>query len=202
AAPRAPRSFPTRRSSDLGARRGGCRRRQRLGHQRAGEVDRRPLPRRLAPSRADGRRGPRRAPHPLGHRVPGHRADGSARLRAGARLMTATIERSAPAPETPGADGARISRRRERRKLAVLATGLLVSALALVTAVTIGTSGVGMGDVLRSVQVGLFGGTISAEFASTYAVITQLRLPRVLLAFTAGAALSVSGVLMQGLLRN
>src|SRR5699024_9361163 len=35
-----------------------------------------------------------------------------------------------------------------------------------------------------------------------YSVITQLRLPRVLLAFTAGAALSVSGVLMQGLLRN
>src|SRR5699024_11562526 len=92
--------------------------------------------------------------------------------------------------------------RRERRKLAVLATGLLVSALALVTAVTIGTSGVGMGDVLRSLQVSLFGGTISAEFASTYAVITQLRLPRVLLAFAAGAALSVSGVLMQGLLRN
>src|SRR5699024_11263471 len=32
--------------------------------------------------------------------------------------------------------------------------------------------------------------------------ISQLRLPRVLLAFAAGAALSVSGVLMQGLLRN
>ena len=48
----------------------------------------------------------------------------------------------------------------------------------------------------------IFGGTISSDFASSYAVITQLRLPRVLLAFAAGAALSVSGVLMQGLLRN
>ncbi len=116
--------------------------------------------------------------------------------------MTATIERPVPAADAPERGGARIARRRERRKLAVLAAGLVVSAVALIAAVTIGTSGVGMGDVLRAVQVSLFGGTLSAEFASTYSVITQLRLPRVLLAFAAGAALSVSGVLMQGLLRN
>src|SRR5690625_7797479 len=76
------------------------------------------------------------------------------------------------------------------------------SVLAMLTSVTIGTAGDGLGDVIHSLRVSLLGGTISTDFASTYSVITQLRLPRVLLAFTAGAALSVSGVLMQGLLRN
>ena len=102
--------------------------------------------------------------------------------------MTTTLERPTPAPEAPEHGGARIARRRERRKLVILAAGLVTSALALVAAVTIGTAGIGMGDVLRSVQLSLFGGTLSADFASTYAVITQLRLPRVLLAFAAGAA--------------
>lgn len=113
--------------------------------------------------------------------------------------MTATLQKSAsapaPAPTHP-------SRGRELRKSLVLAAGVVVSVLALITSVAIGTAGVGVGDVLRSIQVSIVGGTISADFAPTYSVITQLRLPRVLLAFAAGAALSVSGVLMQGLLRN
>ena len=113
--------------------------------------------------------------------------------------MTATLEKSpAPAPAPASAP----ARSHELRKRLVLAVGLVVSVLALITSVTIGTAGMGFGDVLRSIQVSILGGTISADFASSYAVITQLRLPRVLLAFTAGAALSVSGVLMQGLLRN
>ncbi|WP_299303917.1 iron ABC transporter permease [uncultured Brachybacterium sp.] len=114
--------------------------------------------------------------------------------------MTATLQtRPAPAPAPAPAGPARS---RELRKALVLAIGVVVSALALITSVTIGTAGVGFGDVLRSLQVSIVGGTISADFAPSYAVITQLRLPRVLLAFAAGAALSVSGVLMQGLLRN
>ena len=72
--------------------------------------------------------------------------------------MTTTLERSAPAPEAPE-HGARIARRRELRKLAVLAAGLVISVIALVAAVIIGTAGVGVGDVLRSVQVSLLGGT-------------------------------------------
>jgi len=114
--------------------------------------------------------------------------------------MTATAQRpvtgekAAPAP-TP-------ARRREARTVAVLVGGVILSLLALLVSVTVGTAGVGIGDVIRAVKVSIVGGTISADFASTYSVITQLRLPRVLLAFTAGAALSVSGVLMQGLLRN
>lgn len=117
--------------------------------------------------------------------------------------MTTTLQRPAPSPgASDPSSGAEVSRRRELRKLVILAVGVVLSLAALVVSVTIGTAGVGIGDVLRSVQVSILGGTISADFASSYAVITQLRLPRVLLAFAAGAALSVSGVLMQGLLRN
>ncbi|APX32122.1 iron ABC transporter permease [Brachybacterium sp. P6-10-X1] len=116
-------------------------------------------------------------------------------------LETRRQKTDAPAP-APGTTGASTARRRELRKSLTLAVGLVVSVLALIAAVTIGTAGVGFTDVVRSIQVSVFGGTISADFASSYAVITQLRLPRVLLAFAAGAALSVSGVLMQGLLRN
>ncbi|MDN6328378.1 MAG: iron ABC transporter permease, partial [Brachybacterium sp.] len=112
--------------------------------------------------------------------------------------MTTTLQRpraeSAPAPAP--------ARRHELRTSIILVAGLVVSVLALLVSVTIGTAGVGLGDVVHSIRVSIIGGTISADFASSYAVITQLRLPRVLLAFSAGAALSVSGVLMQGLLRN
>ena len=116
--------------------------------------------------------------------------------------MTSTLKRAVPSTAAEDTTGAGISRRRELRKAITLAAGAALSVIALVVSVTIGTAGVGVGDVLRSLQVSVLGGTISADFASSYAVITQLRLPRVLLAFTAGAALSVSGVLMQGLLRN
>src|SRR5699024_4486935 len=115
-------------------------------------------------------------PHPLGHRVPGHRAPRPGRLRAGARSMTATLPQQRPSAPAPAPHRAP---RRELRKSLILAVGVVVSVPVPLTAVT-----------------------ISTDFASTYSVITQLRLPRVLLAFTAGAALSVSGVLMQGLLRN
>lgn len=106
-----------------------------------------------------------------------------------------TTAPSAAAPHEP-------HRHRELTRAAMILGGALLSAVALILSVTIGTAGIGAGDVLRSIQVSITGGVISADFASDYAVITQLRLPRVLLAFTAGAALSVSGVLMQGLLRN
>ncbi|MGP9681101.1 MULTISPECIES: FecCD family ABC transporter permease [unclassified Brachybacterium] len=115
--------------------------------------------------------------------------------------MTTTLA-TKPAPAPAAAAASAPARRHELRKRLVIAAGLVVSVLALITSVTIGTAGVGFTDVVRSIQVSIVGGTISADFASSYAVITQLRLPRVLLAFTAGAALSVSGVLMQGLLRN
>ena len=120
--------------------------------------------------------------------------------------MTATTtERAHPAPspqapeETPAPARAR---RRDAGKLLLIVGGVVLSALALVVSVTIGTVGIGFGDVVEAVRLKVFGGTLGADFAQSYAVITELRLPRVLLAFAAGAGLSVAGVLMQGLLRN
>src|SRR5699024_4900591 len=197
-AARGPRR-PTRLGRDDGTGRRKRGDRQRLGHQRPGQIPRCALPRLLAAPAGDGRRRSGSVPHPLGHRVPGHRAPRPGRLRAGARSMTATLPQQRPSAPAPAPHRAP---RRELRKSLILAVGVVVSVLALLTAVTIGTAGVGLGDVIHSLRVSLLGGTISTDFASTYSVITQLRLPRVLLAFTAGAALSVSGVLMQGLLRN
>ncbi|GAA1176334.1 iron ABC transporter permease [Ornithinimicrobium humiphilum] len=111
-----------------------------------------------------------------------------------------TVRPTPPAP-APQAAPARAARR-ETGKLLVLLAGVLVSALALVVSVTVGTVGIGFADVVEAIRLRIFGGTLAADFAQSYAVITELRLPRVLLAFAAGAGLSVAGVLMQGLLRN
>lgn len=117
--------------------------------------------------------------------------------------MTATAtRRTRPSPPPEPAAAPDRARRRDAGKLLLILGGTVLSALALVVSVTIGTVGIGFLDVVEAVRLRIFGGTLEADFAQAYAVITELRLPRVLLAFIAGAALSVSGVLMQGLLRN
>ncbi|MGO2749912.1 MAG: FecCD family ABC transporter permease [Pseudoclavibacter sp.] len=103
-----------------------------------------------------------------------------------------------------GAQNAVASSERKRanvKRLAIIG-GLIVSGLAIVAAVTIGTAGVTFGDVWKAVVLSIFGGTLENDFAQKFSIVTELRLPRVLLAFAAGAGLSLSGVLMQGLLRN
>lgn len=117
--------------------------------------------------------------------------------------MTATVERHTdPTPREPAAPTPTRANRRGALKFLVILAGVVVSVLALIISVTIGTVGIGFGDVVQAVRLRIFGGTMSADFAQAYAVITELRLPRVLLAFAAGAGLSIAGVLMQGLLRN
>lgn len=84
----------------------------------------------------------------------------------------------------------------------ILMISVVASALIVAFSMTIGTSGVSMGDVWRALRLAIFGGTLTDDFATDYLVITELRLPRALLAFAAGAGLSLAGALMQGLLRN
>ncbi|RGE23125.1 iron ABC transporter permease [Leucobacter sp. wl10] len=93
-------------------------------------------------------------------------------------------------------------RRQGGWKSLMIVIGAIVSALAIGLAVVIGTSGVTLADVAQSVWLSIFGGTLTGDLADKYPIIVELRLPRVLLAFTAGAGLSLAGVLMQGLLRN
>lgn len=114
--------------------------------------------------------------------------------------MTAIAE---AAPDTTAApNGAAVGRRRAALKWSLIGAGVALSAVGIVAAIVIGTSSLTFGDALRAIWVSIFGGTIAADFAQSYGIVTELRLPRVLLAFAAGAGLSLSGVIMQGLLRN
>ncbi|MFC3994744.1 FecCD family ABC transporter permease [Nocardiopsis sediminis] len=116
--------------------------------------------------------------------------------------MATTTPPKAAEPEDATAGGARAPRRRGALRGAVLAAGAAASVLAVAWCVTIGTAGITAVDVASAVRLSLFGGTLAADFERSYSIITELRLPRALLAFAAGAALSVAGAVMQGLLRN
>ena len=82
----------------------------------------------------------------------------------------------------------------------------LVGALALVSVAlgaVIGSAGVSLGDVAVIIWSRLFGTEFPQRIASNTAnIIWSIRLPRVLCAFLTGAALSVSGAVMQSVLRN
>jgi len=73
----------------------------------------------------------------------------------------------------------------------------------LIISNVVGSANVPVNNVLRIIMHRLFGfGDISGVSAAHVAIIWELRLPRVLLAFIVGAALSVSGAIMQSILRN
>jgi iron complex transport system permease protein len=72
--------------------------------------------------------------------------------------------------------------------------GALILAMSLVYSVTIGARAIPLGTVLESFT--LF------DSSFDHLVVQTVRLPRSLMAITVGAALAVSGALMQGLTRN
>lgn len=71
---------------------------------------------------------------------------------------------------------------------------LLASALALLLGIGVGPSGISPGDALRA----LAGGGDPAMVA----IVTHLRLPRVMLAFLVGGSLAVCGASLQAVVRN
>ena len=78
----------------------------------------------------------------------------------------------------------------------------LVACLAiLILAVAVGSVNVPPGDIINIIAHRVFGTSLQADRTSV-AIVWNLRLPRALLAFIAGAALSVSGAVMQSVLRN
>lgn len=83
---------------------------------------------------------------------------------------------------------------RPRRILTLMLAGLLAISLCIVLSVSFGSRQVTFSDILQ----GLFGDA-QASFAST--VVNQ-RIVRTLFSLTAGAALGISGVLMQAITRN
>nr|WP_208407582.1 iron ABC transporter permease [Amycolatopsis granulosa] len=86
-------------------------------------------------------------------------------------------------------------------RAAVLLTGLLVLAAALIGAVLAGASDLGWQRVLAELWAQVIGGR-SPLSAREAAIVWQLRVPRVLLAGIVGAALAVSGATFQGVFRN
>ncbi len=89
--------------------------------------------------------------------------------------------------------------RRVKTSAALLILGIL-SALALMAACAVGSAAIPFDQVARALLDRLSG---RAEGEATNAlIIFGIRMPRALLAFSVGAALSVSGACMQGLFKN
>ena len=79
----------------------------------------------------------------------------------------------------------------------------LIALAALTAAVAVGSVPIPPGDILAVLGNRLFGAALPGDMGKVVpALIMDIRLPRVLLAFLTGAALSVSGTVMQSVLKN
>jgi len=79
-----------------------------------------------------------------------------------------------------------------------------ISVVIFLFCIAIGSVHIPIADVARIIGYAVFGIPLPEHIAETnnVAIVMNLRLPRVLLAFIAGSALSVSGAVMQSVLRN
>ena len=78
-----------------------------------------------------------------------------------------------------------------------------ISAAAMLLGIAVGSVHIPPLDVIRIIGHNVFGVSLPEQITPAHAAIVwNLRLPRVLLAFFAGSALSVSGAVMQSVLRN
>ena len=100
-------------------------------------------------------------------------------------------------PQGQEQDQSRHDAARRKRKQARAAVSFAVMAVLLIAlffaAVNIGSLKVGVGELMR----GLF-----VEYNEDVATIWDLRFPRILISMLAGAAIAVSGVLFQAVLKN
>lgn len=88
------------------------------------------------------------------------------------------------------------------RTTALTVTLLVVLAASMVLAVVLGQTVQPVGTTLTVLRTALTGGVLPAADAGTYAIVWQLRVPRVLLAAIVGAGLSGVGVAVQAFVRN
>ena len=86
----------------------------------------------------------------------------------------------------------------------VLLAGVLAAALlaSMAVAVSQGAATVPLDEARRLLWAALSGGTVAREDYSTYSILWDLRVPRVLLAALVGAGLALAGVACQALVRN
>lgn len=83
--------------------------------------------------------------------------------------------------------------------LGCLAVVLLLS---LACGVALGATGIGTTTVLRLLWAGATGGTVHASDAAAYTIVSEIRLPRVVLGAVVGAGLATVGVAVQAMVRN
>ncbi len=84
-----------------------------------------------------------------------------------------------------------------------IAALVFLCAMSLLLSVAVGSVPIGVSDTARIIAHKLFGAALPETVAqNTVAILWTIRLPRALLAFCVGALLSVSGTVMQSVLRN
>ncbi|WP_062226835.1 FecCD family ABC transporter permease [Aureimonas frigidaquae] len=96
--------------------------------------------------------------------------------------------------------GRTVGDRRRTGQLVLCLSAVLMLAAGL-AALAGGAAGYGPGAVLKALVAGMSGNRSGLD-AGLAAVVLDIRLPRVLLAMAVGAALALSGAMLQGLFRN
>ncbi|MDR2166796.1 MAG: iron ABC transporter permease [Clostridiales bacterium] len=87
-------------------------------------------------------------------------------------------------------------------KIKIIAS-IIISIFVLIFAITLGSVHIPFADILHIITHILFGADLPEHIRpASVAIVANARLPRVALAFLAGAALSASGAVMQSVLRN
>lgn len=123
-------------------------------------------------------------------------------------MTTVDTRPTLPESEAPGRDVSPPPTRRARSsRYRLQVTSIILGSVALVfTAlygVQVGTSGASFGHVVGALWAKVTSTAPADQQTQTlYAIIWELRMPRIGLALIGGAALAVSGVIFQGLLRN
>jgi iron complex transport system permease protein len=97
------------------------------------------------------------------------------------------------------AAGRRMDREHLGRRL--IAGSALALVVAVVLSLSIGATGITLAALWRAIDAALFGST-DPVLLTEQLVLLDIRLPRTLLGAFVGAALAVSGAMMQGLFRN
>lgn len=94
-----------------------------------------------------------------------------------------------------------VSRGRERIGYRLIASSALVLIVAALISLSLGATGITLGALGRVLQAYMLGSSDN-EAIMEQLVLLDIRLPRTLLGAFVGAALAVSGAMMQGLFRN
>lgn len=118
------------------------------------------------------------------------------------RIAADPRDEPSPAPAVSPGSPATAARRRGGWRGPLIGGAAVLSVVVVLAAVVLGTADATLGDLLRSIGIALTGGEPAVADKQTHLILLNLRLPRVLLAFLAGAVLALAGAVMQGLLRN